>query len=151
MKQQKHIYTETATSNTTQPTINASSGVVEYFDIASKRPVSWTPFTARGRMVLSLKRVPHTNTWIISYPDISASHIANNIPPKLSPLLWPQTHHALRHRVPGQPGFALVASGLVPLEKAFPDSPSIFPKPGALAFEQADRPHPGNDSLFQQS
>ncbi len=119
----------------TQPTIN--SGVVEYFDLASRRPVSWTPFTARGRMVLNFKHIPHTTTWL-SYPDIAASRIANNIPPNLSNPFFglKYTIPALCHKAPGQPDFALQDSLPVALylEKAFPDS--IFPEPGALAFAQ---------------
>ncbi len=127
-----------SSNNKTQPTIS-SSGVVEYFDLASKRPVSWTPFTARGRMVINFKRIPHTTTWL-SFPDIAASHIANNIPPNFSNPFFGHkyTIPALCHRAPGQPDLALQDSLPVALylEKAFPDSPSIFPEPGALAFAQ---------------
>ncbi len=132
----------------TKPTDANTNGVVEYFDIASKQPISWTPFTARGRMVLNFKRIPHTTTWI-SFPDIAASHRANNIPPKLTNA-WLNLHYtipAIRHRIPGQADIALQDSLPVALylEKAFPDSLHL-PWAWCSCICSAGRSHPAHES-----
>jgi glutathione S-transferase len=116
-----------------------STGVVEYFDILSKRPISWTPFTARGRMVLNFKRIPHTTTWL-SYPDLAGHLSALNIPPGTgNHFNLRYTSPALRHHhISGQADVCLQGSMPVALylEQAFPDSPSLFPGPGALELAQ---------------
>ncbi|KAJ3070589.1 hypothetical protein HDU98_006372 [Podochytrium sp. JEL0797] len=104
---------------------------VEFFDILSTREnVSWSPYTARTRMALNYKRIPHKTTYL-SLPDIPTNHQSHNIPANASGRAF--TCPAINH-----PAANIAIQDSLPiakyLESTFtgPDHPPLFP-PGAMA------------------
>lgn len=112
---------------------------VEFFDIASNTSATWSPNTAKTRMVLNYKRIPHKTTWL-SYPDIAGTLESLGVAPANSSSPLSYTCPAIRHS-----GEVIMDSWPIALhlERAFAgaDSPSIFPTPGALPLAQLVHHH----------
>ncbi|ORY20143.1 hypothetical protein BCR33DRAFT_690898 [Rhizoclosmatium globosum] len=102
------------------------ASLVEFFDILSvKGPVSWSPNTARIRLTLNYKRIPHKTTFL-SFADIADNHKALNITPNTvgMPFTCPAIlHHPSKSAI--QDSFPIAKY----LDDTFtgPEHPTIFP------------------------